>query len=65
MNSSRLLAGRLVTQMHRLRYAHLIRQAWQAVRADAHNSSPTDSRYNSVSLNDTADVLVALSHDGR
>ncbi|RKP09648.1 hypothetical protein THASP1DRAFT_28562 [Thamnocephalis sphaerospora] len=59
---SRSLTGRFTTQLQRLRYNHLIRQAWQAVREGTEDGQ-SGSAGGSDRLNDTADVLISLSQD--
>ncbi|RKP24222.1 hypothetical protein SYNPS1DRAFT_23684 [Syncephalis pseudoplumigaleata] len=64
--NQRSIAARLVTQLLKLRYTHLIRQAWQAVRMDYINhtgSNHTSASAGNDALNNTAEALIALSHD--
>jgi hypothetical protein len=63
--NQRSIAARLVTQLLKLRYTHLIRQAWQTVHTDYVNHSSLDyASANNDTLNNTAEALIALSHDG-
>ncbi|KAI8052294.1 hypothetical protein BDF22DRAFT_743868 [Syncephalis plumigaleata] len=57
--NQRSIAARLVTQLLKLRYTHLIRQAWQAVRVDYVNHSSLDyASANNDALNNTRNHLL-------
>ncbi|KAI9593508.1 hypothetical protein BDF19DRAFT_424410 [Syncephalis fuscata] len=61
--NQRSIAARLVTQLLKLRYTHLIRQAWEAVRVDYSNHGGDYGSSNNDTLNNTAEALIILSRD--
>lgn len=64
--NQRSITARFVTQLLKLRYTHLIRQAWDAVRLDYSNQQGGDyGPPGNDAANDTAEALIALSRDGR